>query len=413
MKGDRALTTNSQVPKGYKQTEVGVIPEDWNITRFNECVEIAVGGDLKEDNFSPIQDDVFRYPVFSNTVSDQGLYGFYNIAEYQGESLTVVGRGVGLGTAFKRSGEYSAIGRLLVLLPKPFSCAGFLTEYINHRVRIHSESGGIPQLPGTSLAKYLVALPPTIAEQNLIASALSDTDALIESLEQLLAKKRQIKQGAMQELFYIADNDQEKPLVDISTLKGRIGWQGLKQTEFTNNADEPFLITGMNFKDGAIRWEEVYHISEDRYSIAEEIQLKPDDVLMTKDGTIGKLLYVDEIPYPGKASLNSHLLLFRPIRNSYHPQYLYHQLSSKRFKDFIALNKSGTTFFGISQESVGKYSFLLPPIERQKEISTILSDMDLEIGAIETKLAKVRQLKQGMMHELLTGRIRLIEGAPS
>jgi len=163
----------------------------------------------------------------------------------------------------------------------------------------------------------------------------------------------------------------------------------------------------MNFKDGAIRWNEVYHISEARYEMAPEIQLRPNDVLMTKDGTIGKVLYIDTIPYPGKASLNSHLLLFRPIGASYDPRYLYYQLGSRRFKDFVELSKSGTTFFGLSQAAVAAYPILLPPMADQVRIATVLSDMDTEIAVLEAKLAKARQLKLGMMQELLTGRIRL------
>jgi type I restriction enzyme S subunit len=182
----------------------------------------------------------------------------------------------------------------------------------------------------------------------------------------------------------------------------------LKQTEFTTNDDEPFLITGMNFQDGAIRWDEVYHISEARFGMAPEIQLRPDDVLMTKDGTIGKILYIDSIPYPGKASLNSHLLLFRPVGASYNPKYLYYQLGSRRFKDFVELSKSGTTFFGLSQAAVAAYPVVLPPFVDQVRIAAILSDMDAEIGALEAKLTKARQLKQGMMQELLTGKIRLV-----
>ena len=164
----------------------------------------------------------------------------------------------------------------------------------------------------------------------------------------------------------------------------------------------------MNFKDGAIRWNEVYHISEERYEIAKDIQLKADDVLMTKDGTIGKMLYIDSIPYPGKATLNSHLLLFRPVRDNYFPKFLYYQLTTKRFRDFIELSKSGTTFFGLSQGAVGKYPVLLPPVEEQIQVANTLSDMDAEIADLEAQLAKTRSLKQGMMHKLLTGEIRLL-----
>ncbi|HEX8017964.1 MAG TPA: restriction endonuclease subunit S, partial [Flavobacterium sp.] len=188
---------------------------------------------------------------------------------------------------------------------------------------------------------------------------------------------------------------------DVSFMKGRIGWQGLNQTEFTNNSEEPFLITGMNFKDGEIRWNEVYHVSNERYEIAKEIQLKINDVLMTKDGTIGKLLFVNDLPYPFKATLNSHLLVFRPLKKSYNPKYLYYNLASPYFNKHIELTKSGTTFFGVSQTSVGEYNLILPPIEEQTAIATALSDTDNWINRLEQLIAKKRLIKQGAMQELL------------
>lgn len=192
-----------------------------------------------------------------------------------------------------------------------------------------------------------------------------------------------------------------KKFKDVSYMKGRIGWQGLNQTEFTENTEEPFLITGMNFKNGAIRWNEVYHISEERYNIAKEIQLKPNDVLMTKDGTIGKLLFVDTLPYPHKATLNSHLLLFRPLNKSYHPKYLYYNLGSPFFLNHIEITKSGTTFFGVSQESVGEYDIILPPLPEQTAIANALSDMDALISQTEKLIEKKKAIKQGAMQELL------------
>src|SRR5690606_31781853 len=119
----------------------------------------------------------------------------------------------------------------------------------------------------------------------------------------------------------------------ICYMKGRIGWQGLKNSEFSDDKNLPYLITGMNFKDGAIRWDEVYHVSEERYNQAAEIQLREGDVLMTKDGTIGKLLFVDYLP--GKTTLNSHLLVLRPLKNGFIPKYLYYQLQSVNFHGHI------------------------------------------------------------------------------
>ncbi|WP_173664374.1 MULTISPECIES: restriction endonuclease subunit S [unclassified Sphingobium] len=283
----------------------------------------------------------------------------------------------------------------------------FRSAFVRSQI-VSKGQGAVRANIGQSDLRTVLVPRPSATEQTAIAEVLWDTDVLIESIERLVAKKRAIKQGAMQELLREKPEDEIRPLKEISYMKGRIGWQGLKQSEFTNNADDPFLITGMNFKDGEIRWDEVYHIPIGRYEIAPDIHLKSEDLLMTKDGTIGKVLYVDEIPYPYQASLNSHLLLLRPIKESYYPKYLYYQFGSKRFKDFIEISKSGTTFFGLSQSAAGEYQVLLPPLEEQKRIADRLSDMDHEILILERKLLKTRQIKQGLMQELLNGNVRLI-----
>jgi type I restriction enzyme, S subunit len=188
----------------------------------------------------------------------------------------------------------------------------------------------------------------------------------------------------------------------ICYMKGRIGWQGLKQSEFTSEG--PYLITGMNFKDGVIRWDEVYHITEDRYNEAPEIQLKVGDVLMTKDGTIGKLLYVDNMP--DKASLNSHLLVLRPLGNHFYPKYLYYLLHSNYFKDYVELCKTGTTFFGLTQEAAGKFKMLLPPLHEQQSIVELLDNSLVSINNFVEKKQKLIELlneeKSAIIHHAVT-----------
>ncbi len=415
---------NGKVKPGYKQTEVGVIPEDWRVTLLGQLVTSVEYGSSAKSSLKG------KTPVLRMGNLQSGRIDWSDLVYTDDETEIRRYQLCSGDVLFNRTNTIDLVGKTAIYDGKrPAVFAGYLirinadksrldSRFLNYvlnaqfsrkySAKILSVAVGQANINGQKLKTYPIPLPPTLAEQQAIAEALSDADALSEALEQLITKKRQVKQGAMQELLSQKKSDEVRLLEEISTLKGRIGWQGLKQSEFTTNADEPFLITGMNFKDGAIRWNEVYHISEERYEIAKDIQLRTGDVLMTKDGTIGKVLYIDEVPPPGKASLNSHLLLFRPIRDSYHPKYLYYQLISKRFKDFIELSKSGTTFFGLSQAAVGKYPVLLPPIQEQVEIAAILSDMDAELAALEARLAKARLVKQGMMQELLTGRIRLV-----
>lgn len=202
-----------------------------------------------------------------------------------------------------------------------------------------------------------------------------------------------------------------KQFKQFSTMKGRIGWQGLKQAEFTDEG--PFLITGMNFKNGTIDWGDVYHISQQRYEEAPEIQLRNNDVLMTKDGTIGKLLFVDSIPFPYKASLNSHLLVFRPIRKSYYPKFMFYQLGTKAFKHYTELVKSGTTFFGISQESVGNYIAVVPPLDEQIAIAEYLdaktAHIERIIDTLKTEIEKLKELRKTLINDVVTGKIKVYE----
>ena len=212
-------------------------------------------------------------------------------------------------------------------LHAPYVAAYITTGPYWRWVQLMSMRSGQPGINGNEYAMLPIPKPP-ITEHRAIATALSDVDALLDGLDRLIAKKRDLKQAAMQQLLTgktrlpgFEGEWEVKPLRKISAMFGRIGWQGLKQSEFTDNADAPFLITGTDFRDTSIDWDSAYHVTQERYDIAPQIQLRPDDVLMTKDGTIGKILYVVSIPYPGKATLNSHLLVFRPIGNSYVPHF--------------------------------------------------------------------------------------------
>ncbi len=176
-----------------------------------------------------------------------------------------------------------------------------------------------------------------------------------------------------------------QPLKYNSYMKGRIGWQNLRSEEFTDTG--PFLVTGMHFRDGTVDWDACYHITDERYLMAPEIQLKALDVLMTKDGSIGKVAYVDALP--GPASLNSHLLVIRPLRGTYVPRFIFHLLDSPVFQRYVGIVQTGTTFFGITQESVACFPALLPPLPEQIAIADFL---DAETAKIDTLVEKKREL---------------------
>lgn len=264
-----------------------------------------------------------------------------------------------------------------------------------------------------ALASIELSLPP-LPEQRAIAAALSDADGYIAALERLIAKKRNIKKGAMQVLLTgkrrlpgFSGEWINMNLAANSTLKARIGWQGLTTAEYLDEGYS-YLITGIDFDYGKIAWASCHFVDKYRYEQDANIQVENGDVLITKDGTIGKVAIVSGLNR--KATLNSGVFVLRPKAGAYDGRYTYYILLSQIFTDFLDKLAAGSTINHLYQKDFVTFEFMVPPtIAEQTAIADILSDMDAEIDALTAKLSKARGIKQGMMQELLTGRIRLVD----
>jgi len=187
-------------------------------------------------------------------------------------------------------------------------------------------------------------------------------------------------------------------------LKGRIGWQGLKANEFKQQG--PFLVTGTDFNNGEIDWKKCYHITMERYLQDKKLQIQSGDVLITKDGTIGKLAYIDKVP--GLVSLNSHLLIIRPLfDDNIDNHYIFYHLKGRNFSDYVAEVQTGTTMASLTQEKVAKYNIPLPSKGEQSRIASALTSIDNLISSLDKLIEKKKNIKQGTMQQLLTGKKRL------
>ena len=259
-----------------------------------------------------------------------------------------------------------------------------------------------------------IVLPcPRISEQKSIAEVLSDIDTLIIDLKKLIRKKKDIRQGTMQMLVtgkkrlegfsgdWIKIN-----LAKNSRLKARIGWQGLTTAEYLDEGYS-YLITGTDFKDGRINWNGCHYVNYDRYVQDPNIQVSNGDLLLTKDGTIGKVAYISDLNRP--ATLNSGVFVVKPITDAYTAHFMFYVLESSVFKEFLQQLSAGSTINHLYQKDLVKFDLYVPPTtEEQEAIAGILFDMDLDIYKLEEKLSKYQKIKLGMMDELLTGKVRLV-----
>jgi type I restriction enzyme S subunit len=197
--GQTRLPGDWVVKPDFKRTEVGLIPEDWDVQPFKEQFNISAGGDVNPRLSSSVHDEEYCYPIYSNALANSGLYGFCSYADHPANSITITARGT-LGFATYRDHKYTAIGRVLVLQAKRLSAGAFFAEFINSRVKFAIESTGVPQLTAPQIGEYRLAVPP-FAEQTAIAAVLSDMDAEISALVARRDKTRDLKQAMMQELL--------------------------------------------------------------------------------------------------------------------------------------------------------------------------------------------------------------------
>ncbi|MGM9511646.1 restriction endonuclease subunit S [Larkinella sp. GY13] len=173
--------------------------EGWVVKKLGELFSIAAGGDLDKFNYSSFKDDIYCYPIYSNSLLENGLYGYSSSFSCIENTITVTARG-SIGTANARNHKYSAIGRVLILSPLRELDCFFMAEYINSKLSFVQESTGVPQLTAPQIAMYETVIPQ-YEEQTRIALILSDMDAEITGLEQKLSKYKRLKQGMMQELL--------------------------------------------------------------------------------------------------------------------------------------------------------------------------------------------------------------------
>lgn len=398
-----------------KQTEIGLIPDDWEVKRLNAiCNNISSG-----KNQNRFVNGI--YPVYGST----GIIGFCNNNKYSGDAILVARVGANAGLVNKVAGKYDVSDNTLVIQSDKCDI-DYLSRLLAFRNLNQLIFGsGQPLITGGQLKALLIQLP-SLTEQQRIAKALSDVDALISTTEKLLQKKRNIKQGTMQELltgkkrlpgFAKSTNTKMTELGEIPedwevkninkecTIKARIGWQGLKSTEYLDSGDY-ILITGTDFDNGFINWKSCSYVTKWRFDQDKNIQIKQGDVLVTKDGTIGKIAFLDSISRQG--TLNSGVFVVRP-KNSDNIDSVFLSLIFKSmwFDSFLEQITSGSTIVHLYQKDFVKFNFPLPSKKEQTAIANVLSSMDKEIETLNTKLEKYRNLKTAMMQQLLTGKIRL------
>lgn len=263
--------------------------------------------------------------------------------------------------------------------------------------------------------KELIIPVPALPEQEAIANALSDADAYIESLEKLIAKRRLIKKGVLQELLTgkrrlpgFSGEWKDVHLKDVCWFQEG---PGVRTHQFRTSGVK--LLNGTNISLGELNLETTTRFISTYEAFGAYAHFLADagDIVIASSGiTIDrfheKVAFVRESDLP--LCMNTSTIRFKPIRDRLSASYLFQYLMSLEFKAQIGGQATGSAQLNFGPSHVNKVEMSLPDLSEQQEIADMLTDLDLDLRVNEQKLTKARLLKQGMMQELLTGRIRLI-----
>jgi type I restriction enzyme S subunit len=417
-------TMTMKIKEGYKQTEVGVIPEDWDYKSFSEFSTTVRGGSPRPAG-SPkfFNGDFIPWLTVASltNVPPSQLYicetdsfltkaGSFYSRILEEDTLIIANSGATLGVAKLLSVRCCANDGIAAMIEiKRNIDKIFVVHFINSITKklreVIATGNGQPNLNTDLIGAIKVPLPPTKSEQTAIATALSDADALIGSLEKLIEKKRAIKQGAMQELLkpkegWVVKKFKDKDITELITC-------GIAATPIYVDESNGFpFLSSTNVKDGKIVWNNFKHIGKELHSLLyKNNPPQKGDILYSRVGTIGEATIV-EVDF--EFSIYVSLTLIKTGK-LLHNEFLKHLLNSHKYKALAQREVlMGGGVGNLNVNVVREYDIPIPLLYEQEEISTILKEMTNEISGLEQKLAKYKMLKQGMMQELLTGKIRLV-----
>jgi type I restriction enzyme S subunit len=392
------------IKEGFKQTEIGLIPVDWEVKALGDIGESIIGLTYSPKDVKDYGTLVLRSSNVQNNklAFDNNVYVEMElpirVIVKEHDILICVRNGskhlIGKCALIDKETEGKAFGAFMSIYRSEFSRFVFHQFQANIIQRQINETMGatINQLTNKDLASFKIPLPPSLSEQTAIANTLSDADGLITGLEKLIAKKRNIKQGAMQQLLQPKEGWEVKKLADVCDFYNGKG----HEQSISENGN--YIVVNSKFVSTQ---GEVYKCSTENLFPLE----KNDITIVMSDIPNGKALakcYI--IPENNKYTLNQRIGAIRTNVVDY--KFLYFILNRN---DYYLAFDSGTGQTNLKKNDILDCPVNLPATkEEQTKIATILSDMDAELSALEQKLEKYKKVKLGMMQELLTGKTRLV-----
>jgi type I restriction enzyme S subunit len=402
-----------ELNKGFRRTDIGWIPEDWEVKKLGNCLSAQPNYGINAASVS--YDDTLPTYLRITDISENGKYlrenkvsvnhPMSNFFFLEVGDIVFARTGASVGKSYlyqSTDGRLVFAGFLIRMKPNPEilipSYFKFITQtkYYWSWVIANSMRSGQPGLNSIQYRNFEIPIPP-LPEQTAIATALSDTDALLSSLDTLLTKKRNLKQAAMQWLLEPEEGWVVRKLGEIGECFIGLTY---KPSDVVENG--LLVLRSSNIGNNKVKYDDNVYVKVD---VSEKLKVQHGDILIcVRNGSrnlIGKCAYMS-----GNAvgqTFGAFMAMFRSPFN----EYIFHVFQSSIIKKQIEEN-IGATINQITNKNLNSFEIPFPSKFEQTRIANILSDLDHEIEALEKKIVKYKAIKTGMMQNLLTGKIRLI-----
>lgn len=375
---------------------------------LSNLFEITAGGDIKKENYSISKKGEYKYPVYSNQLSEKGLFGFYKKYDVDYNSITITARGT-IGHAETRINEkYMPIGRLLILKPKKAINLEYIKNIINFKVRFAKESTGVPQLTAPQIGRYNIEIIENIKEQKAIADTLTNIDNLIDSLQKIINKKSRIRK-AMIESYLIGSkrlNNYNKKWINttIKNIANEITkGNGLSKELLNESGSNKCILYGELFTRYSELISNVESFTNEKIGT---ISKKGDILIPGSTTTIGKDLAKACVIQEDGVLLGGDINIVR-VQKQINPIYIAYLFTNILYKE-VEKVAQGTTIIHLHGKNIENIPIYIPREKgEQDEIVNILQNVDNELDLLKQKLDKYKKIKEGMMEDLLTGKVRL------
>ena len=275
-----------------------------------------------------------------------------------------------------------------------------------------TQVGALPSYNSSDIESIQILIPK-FEEQTKIGQYFSQLDNLITLHQRKYDKLVNIKKSMLEKMFPqngasvpeirfkgFTDDWEQRKVGEKMYIKSRIGWQALTKQEYLDTGDY-YLITGTDIDESSHRIDlnRCYYVSKERYEMDNKIQVHEGDIIVTKDGTIGKVAMVTGLDKP--ATLNSHLFVLRDLSGTLDNHFLLHILNSPIFDRFVKSTKTGSTLTGLPQNTFVKFQFACPKIKEQKRIASYLDNLDNLITLHQRKIEKLKNIKKSCLEKML------------